>query len=456
MYVIEYYVKDAIDRIDGILKYKNSKSFEPKNYKNTITNIMLNLFNTFSEATEMLNFKSHMANRIYNFINDLDNFLEDKDKFIRELEYFQYELDNIDLCRLYYRDYSQSYSFDSYKKRIDEKRYKEIFNCIKFPLSRPINVLDTECYTNKALEYVKEEYKDDVLCYGITSNGYFNYSSALDRYIVSDSDNRMYVSNNAFDVLIHSPNLSIDFSKHSFLLTKKEKNSIKNSLKYLRSGGAYFLIISSFRLYSDICSILVKELEDIEVYSLTENNYYNYTFPVVIKGIKRKERLNRIDGDNNKTYNLLRTYPLKCRDFDYLFEVGKTIDFKPIHIPDKEIEIKYFRGTYVTDRDVKNIFDKSNCIEQVIKQQKEIKTTYDKSPLVPFALGQIGLVLSSGCVDGSVDEQNGCYHLIKGRIVKDETDEDNVDNNTMCQSKTTRNKVEINALFANGTYKKLI
>ena len=78
-----------------------------------------------------------------------------------------------------------------------------------------------------------------------------------------------------------------------------------------------------------------------------------------------------------------------------------------------------------------------------------------KNPLLPFNIGQLGLVLTSGCLDGIVEEGDGYSHLIKGRVSKQTIEVETEKNNNIEITETTVNKVEINVLLPNGEFKVL-
>jgi hypothetical protein len=76
-----------------------------------------------------------------------------------------------------------------------------------------------------------------------------------------------------------------------------------------------------------------------------------------------------------------------------------------------------------------------------------------KNPLLPFNTGQLGLVLTSGCLDGIIDEGNGYSHIVKGRVVKKtEKENDNIGEDIEL-TETTSNRVEINVIMPDGTHK---
>ena len=75
-----------------------------------------------------------------------------------------------------------------------------------------------------------------------------------------------------------------------------------------------------------------------------------------------------------------------------------------------------------------------------------------RSPII----GLLGLVLTSGCLDGIVEEKDGNCHLIKGRVSKQVIQtETNIRQGLNEVTETTVNKVEINVLLPNGEFKTL-
>ena len=79
-----------------------------------------------------------------------------------------------------------------------------------------------------------------------------------------------------------------------------------------------------------------------------------------------------------------------------------------------------------------------------------------KQPLLPFNIGQLGLVLTSGCLDGIIDEGDGHCHLIKGKVSKKSDIERNYNDNSEVEvQETISNRVEINVVLPNGEFKTL-
>ena len=76
----------------------------------------------------------------------------------------------------------------------------------------------------------------------------------------------------------------------------------------------------------------------------------------------------------------------------------------------------------------------------------------DQSPLLPFNIGQVGLVLTSGCLDGVIEEMEGINHVIKGMTTKVmTTNREEMDDKVRC-TETINNQVKINVFTADGKY----
>ena len=93
------------------------------------------------------------------------------------------------------------------------------------------------------------------------------------------------------------------------------------------------------------------------------------------------------------------------------------------------------------DKEIDSIF-KTSTLKEKIYESQVYKPIYkeEKQPLLPLNLGQLGLVLTSGCLDGIVDEGNGFAHIIKGRVEKRILQKKIDDNDTIKNVSTTINK----------------
>lgn len=122
-------------------------------------------------------------------------------------------------------------------------------------------------------------------------------------------------------------------------------------------------------------------------------------------------------------------------------------------IPTEELTLEYFRGSQLDMSDVLEASETS-IIDNFLAKQTEPLVVKDQAPLLPFNMGQVGLVLTSGCLDGIVEEVDGVYHVIKGMTTKisDTKTEISDDNNSIKSTETISNQVKINVFTADGKF----
>ena len=92
-------------------------------------------------------------------------------------------------------------------------------------------------------------------------------------------------------------------------------------------------------------------------------------------------------------------------------------------------------------------------IDNFMAAQTDPLVVKDQAPLLPFNIGQVGLVLTSGCLDGVIEEMEGINHVIKGMTTKViSTNREDLDDNKMRCTETINNQVKINIFTADGKY----
>jgi hypothetical protein len=128
-------------------------------------------------------------------------------------------------------------------------------------------------------------------------------------------------------------------------------------------------------------------------------------------------------------------------------------DLAPIFdIPLEVLELEYFRGSQL---DVDDLLEAAvdAGIDNFLFNQTQPLVVKDQSPLLPFNIGQVGLVLTSGCLDGVVEEMDGVYHVIKGMTTKLSTvTTDDSEENQLKSTETISNRVKINVFTADGKF----
>ena len=198
-----------------------------------------------------------------------------------------------------------------------------------------------------------------------------------------------------------------------------------------------------FRLHKDFCSFIARYFKNVSI--IKDSKHFDSNQTIYIIGQKDTHRV--IDGE---IYDRLR----RCCNPDNIPSADS--DINHYDLPIEKGQLSIFKGSMIDENELLNIAKNSGCMNDFFNEQKVSKLS-DSSikPLLPFNIGQIGLVLTSGCLDGVIDEGDGYCHLVKGRVVKTEDCVREVVDGEVQEKVTHSNKVEINVLMPNGDYKTL-
>ena len=328
----------------------------------------------------------------------------------------------------------------------------------------PLNILNINCWdgrVEKALMASRD--CSNVSFYGIMYKG-TTYSSTyrdnLKKAIVTDfGDDTYRVSQNAFNITIAdcfyettTPDNTTNF------IEKPELKIIKRAVKYTQSNGIVAFTIYKSRLHKDVVSFIVKNLDNISIYNdlvYARNTDFRgrptaYSDCVVIVGTKKEKPTREYNVD---LYNLIRESAFN--DENYITDPYEYDITGFLNLVD---EVKIFCGAEIDEEEAYLSYKNSSSYKDFQKMQnvQKISDKAQKS-LLPFNVGQLGIILTSGCLDGRIDEGGNYCHAIKGRIIKEENVEIALDNiNHLKEThKTYNNKVEINIFLPNGEFKRL-
>ena len=254
------------------------------------------------------------------------------------------------------------------------------------------------------------------------------------------------ISNEAFDIVFLNPRISVLTSakEDGKLYDTNEDMLLKNTMRYLKDGGVFIYTLPYDAFTPSMKLYLSKWLKNYIILKQQKGNYEHrndYDF-ITIVGTKE---YNPSYSDSYMTLNFL--------EYGTLNETT-SLTYN-INLPD--VEIKLFRGSILDDEEIDNIILNDGLYTDFYADVQQMSSLTDTRPLLPFNIGQIGLILSSGSLDGVVEEANGVRHVIKGMTVKesDTVTESSVDarGNAVIESTTTvRNKVQISAFGADGTF----
>lgn len=247
------------------------------------------------------------------------------------------------------------------------------------------------------------------------------------------------ISNEVFDIVYCNPSLSMEskIRNNGKLETTNEEFLLTNSIKYLKPNGLFIYNIPFYLFTPSMALTISRELRDINVIKNPddENDRKEFKF-ITILG-RKCHNFNNSQAFNeltNMNYDELPTEPITYYDLNL-----------------EEKEIKFFRGSVLDTAELDEIVNTDGLFDDFYDTINKQNKPADQSPLLPFNIGQIGLILSSGSLDGIVEETDGIAHVIKGMTVKETETETEREDGVVKSTETIRNKVQITALGADGT-----
>ena len=318
----------------------------------------------------------------------------------------------------------------------------EITSMIK--RSSPFNVIDVSCRLGQTLSSIQKKLPMANL-YGVSALQSVNIPKeerAKFKRLIVGGIGEANISTDSFDMAIVIPEISFyDESEKSKMAANLEKKYLDRGLGSLRHNGLLVLAIPIACISKSIATSIAKILGNVRI--IIENSKPDVA---IIVGIKRPPLARSLDEKLFKRLRNLILHPELANmdeEFSYQLPIGT-------------IEISRFRSAKLDDNEIELLFEESGIMNEFWKKQKVDKLS-DRSahPLLPFNVGQLGLVLTSGCLDGVIDEGNGCSHAVKGRVIKVTDSDRNIsdDGSQVEVSSTTSNRVEISMFLPDGTYK---
>lgn len=448
-----YLLRDTVNKIGRMGKslsansdldvLRNRLRFE---YRNALV-----LFNELTSCTDDYRVDSSLND----FIGTVDSVLIEEDWSIikQNLE----ELPKITLGD-YIDDLSEydlefipkQHQFDySTATRIDDEDLRRIGRCFRTQTNRPINFLDARCKNGYNASEIKKYSAENINFYGMEKDtSAANDAKNRDCFtkIAKGGLNGAKCSNDVFDVALLMPTLeyTANLTPMQTLRPRKEVEEFKQVTKYLREDGLLIMLLPYYRLTTQMCTLIARNYKDV---SLGEVRQWNDL--LMIAGTKIKDD----KEPNEEIYNLLRQASLVRPGTS-----SNELTLNEYILPPDLLEVSLFRGNVLDDEDILDIINDSNLYSSFIEKQTNIlESTEDQQPLLPFNIGQIGLVLTSGCLDGEIEELDGQYHVIKGMVKKDTIIEEvPTEKRGDKETRTTYvNKVQINVITPDGTIKTL-
>lgn len=440
------YAAHIIDTTLKALSRHNETLNEKSDIKKTKNRVMndLKLMNTMcKELFKIANFNSKDTQQIM----DLSRYIEKNENQVRHANTVD-EIKDV-LSRMNdFKDYewnfglsnARMYTLDLIARNrttFDEISLSDSNKIIdSFNIHREFNIFSPRAFDGSNLFKLKNSSNGKAVIYGLESNdGYHAAAKQVVDRMIKGSIHGSTISNKIFDVLQLTLPVSwtAKIGATGNLLEKEEKSTLRNTIKYLRDDGILICNIPLTRITRDMAVIFSKILKDVQILKREDDDIYVYI-------IGKKEIQNEPRED---VYKKLINAEVN---------VENTINYK-YDLPSGGIlQPDFFRGSMLDEDELLNLVNNSGLKNSFWKNQ-EIKEKDDSiRPLLPFNMGQIGLVLTSGCLDGTVEEYPGQYHAIKGMVTKIRNVENNRENQNETSIETISNKVQINLLTPNGEF----
>lgn len=457
------------DKLESEVKITNRKKaegkereFDGKIITLTVNNLFLDIAMVIEESREMDIYRSDyfirarrqqqdIANRLENVTTaeDLLSIVKDiinvltlamTDKIYDNTTYYDYSYD--------FKNKWGDYTAD--EDSMDQTVIRKISGAIK-PTQRIINVFEMFVRNERLVTAFKNltnsKQKDNVDFYGLDTNNNAHRGSIRSCFkrLIYGRIKGSVITNGCFDIVLCAPPISVNKEIVGGQFVKRERELLIKTVDYLRQGGLLVFAIPYYRFATEICGFLVKNYDNLQIFS---DGHSKLAYVI---GTRRDIAI-PIANVRTQEYFTLRNLPLHFSELPIL------PDLEPIELQSQSLEVKRFRGSQLNEAELVEMYHTSKSTADFWKGQKTEKLEESQAhPLLPFTIGQLGLILTSGCLDGIVDEGNGCYHAVKGRVVKKTETTENVDieNHQIFTTNITTNRVEISVLLPDGTYKLL-
>lgn len=448
MLFAKYIIKDRLIRLEKISNKIKENQEDINTEKSNIFSIIYDLRLALEECKcgfKRATLYNLMSNSIKHYQRALNNIetAESLKNLINEINSMFADLDLNEFC---HSDFTSEYRNMESFRRIDLLALDPIKKICE-NVHRNINAFEIDCGNGDRLEYLSQG-NNSILTYGnemsLSSTTAKSRITKLAKGVLKGSK----ISNDVFDILIakcHTFYTLKDNIGYGGSVSKEEKVFLLGIKKYIRKDGIILIAIPYYRMHKDICQYISKYFDDVQVYKGTKEDWDESKL-IYIYG--KKSNNNERDEE---AYRKLRM----CFDPDNIPELTEETTL-PFKLPMNYISVDLFKGSVLDMDELHDIVEHSGAMDAFFDNQKVEKIGESETrPLLPFNIGQVGLVLTSGCLDGVIDEGDGHYHLVKGKVSKKYEKNKEISNGVCNEEETISNRVEINVLLPNGEFKVL-
>lgn len=441
---------ESINQSTNIDKCKFRIETELKNIIRLIKNIEIygDLYDMYGEAYDRYSEKyQDIYNSIYRYIeisNSSTEVLEIKTFFINNKEDFEtkisvfLDLKNYNIKNILLLYDQEDYFLDNNPCEISDAVLIKI--ALSIQNNREINMFDPQCCNGDNLK-IFNNLLSPINIYALDKDAYnVNAAKEICKHVIKGELNGSRISNGCFDFLFVSPRMQVckKFNNKKISSESNEKYILKNTLKYLSHKGIFCYTIPFYRMTKEMWLYISKNLKDINVFK-----HDDLECRITIMGYKSS---NNSYEENFKYLSSLEYEDIILyKNFNHIYK-----------IENEPKEITIFRGSVLDKEEIIDLVKTDGLYKEFYKSLEKQEFENNNNPLLPFNLGQIGLVLTSGQLDGIINEFGKVNHVIKGMTVKNSVEEvDDVNSEYITSTTTTSNVVQINVIDGQGNFKTL-
>ena len=269
---------------------------------------------------------------------------------------------------------------------------------LEFP--EDATILDPCCGEGNALKQLTEGM--EVKTYGVEIDGHRaeEAKTRLTRVLKCGYE-QTRISNGVFSCLFLNP--PYDWETEHESSERKEKIFLRETIKYLQSGGVLIYIIPQNRLDKNIAKILAYRFEEIRTYKFQEEEYKNFR-QIVLFAVKKK-----IPGiDEGALSKVIKISTIKLEELPALEQPAYELPRpKPINL---------FQSTILDEKELEKEIRESPLWKR-FEEMTRVEEQRIARPPLPLHTGHLGLLLANGCLDGIVGRGDD-RHIVRGKVEK--------------------------------------
>ena len=351
------------------------------------------------------------------------------------------------ICRDYFESNKEGFNVD----KLNDKIYKVMTSISG--INRDMNMMIVNPFHYNQFENfiagLPESFKHHKLNTYIDYTSYYvpqtsiSHMSNIATEVAQSNLGLLRATTKAFDIVFYHP-VDDDISSNAKDYDVTSLSSqIRRAIYLTRKGGLFMCTLPASIFNDKLFSLLHTMLTDFNV-----TIDFIAAGSIFVYGIRK----NKDDAVDTRSVNAVSSFFYDLRK-NTCTDLPDPVFFNEHTYPTVFKKIKIFRGRYVSTKAVNGLKDISTLASDVLSDISTVKQK-ESRPLLPFSKGQLGMILTSGVLNGVINEGDNKSHVVKGVVIKNEisTEENDHTLNQNVVKTVLRNKIELMVLQPNGNF----